>query len=98
MQKKTVPVCLEEKGGCRKRGHRVEDCWEDLDAAKPKIDAAMAKRDKKRGEIDKRKPSAKEARAYIACNKASAAGEAAEESDYSHSCVSMHGSRFEPPF
>ena len=49
-----------------------------------KIDAAMAKRDTKRGEIDKRKPSAKEARAYIAaCNKGSAAGEAAEESDYS---------------
>ena len=57
----------------------------------------MAKRDKKRGEIDKRKPSAKEARAYIAsCTKASAAGEAAKEFDYSRSCVSMHGSRFEP--
>ena len=98
VQKKPVPVCLKEKGGCGKRGHTVEDCWEDLDAAKAKIDAAMAKRDKKRGEIEKRKPSAKEARAYIAaCNKASAAGEAAEESDYSRSCVSLHGSRFEPP-
>src|SRR6056300_1688242 len=56
----------------------------------------MAKRDKKREEIEKRKPSAREARAYTAaCNKASAAGEAAEESDYS--CVSMHGSRFALP-
>ena len=51
MQKKAVPVCLEEKGGCGKRGHTVEDCWEDLDAEKAKIDAAMAKRDKKRGEF-----------------------------------------------
>ena len=76
-------------GGCGKRGHTVEDCWGDLDAAKAKIDLAMAKRDKKREEIEKRKPSAKEARANTAaCNKASAAGEAAEESDYS--CVSMH--------
>jgi len=44
------------------------------------------------GKIEKRKPSAREARAYTAaCAKASAAGEAAEESDYSR--VSMHGSR-----
>jgi hypothetical protein len=98
VQKKTVPVCLKEKGGCGKRGHTVEDCWKDLDAARAKIDAAMAKMDKKWGEIEEHNPSAKEARAYIAaCNKTSAAGEAAEESDYSRSCVSMHGSRFEPP-
>ena len=69
---------------------------EDLDAAKAKIDAAMAKRDKKRGEIEKCKPSAREARACTAaCNNASAAGKAVEESDYSR--VSMHGSRFVLP-
>ena len=98
VHKKAVPVCLKGKGGCGKRGHIVDDCWEDLDAAKAKIDAAMAKRDKKKGEIAKRKPSAREARAYTAaCHKASAAGEAAEESDFSRSRVSIHGSRFEPP-
>jgi len=52
---------------CNKtKGHTVEDCWTDLDTAKAKIDAAMAKRYKKRGEIEKRKPSVEEARAYTA--------------------------------
>ena len=47
VQKKAVPVCVKEKGGCGKRGHTVEDFWEDLDAAKANIDAVMAKRNKK---------------------------------------------------
>lgn len=91
--KKEVPVC----GKCKKRGHETEDCWQDLDAQKEKVDKAIANRDKKMKETAQRKPSTKEARAYVAaCNKASAAAAAAEESDYSWSRVSLHGARFEP--
>jgi hypothetical protein len=43
VQKKGVPVCLKEKGGCGKRIDTVDDCWEDLDTAKAKIDAAVTK-------------------------------------------------------
>ena len=96
--KKPVPVCLKEQGGCGKRGHTVENCWGNLDAQKAKIDAALEKRDKKMKEIASRKPSTKEAKAYVAaCNKASAASAAADDSEYCSACVSLHGSRFEPP-
>ena len=89
--KKEIPVCAK----CKKRGHKEEDCWDGLDDAKAKLDAALAKREKQKEDIARRKPSAKEARAYAAaCNKASAA---AEESDYFWSRVSLHGARFDPP-
>ena len=91
--KKDIPVCAK----CKKRGHKEEDCWEGLDDAKTKLDAAIAKRDKQREDISKRKPSAKEARAYaVACNKASVAA-AAEDSEYSCARVSLHGARFDTP-
>ena len=92
--KKEIPVCA----NCKKRGHKAEDCWDGLDDAKVKLDAAIAKREKQKEDIARRKPSAKEARAYAAaCNKASAATAAAEESDYFWSRVSLHGARFNPP-
>ena len=51
---------------------------------------------RREGKFEKSKTSARKARAYTAaCNKTSAAGEAAEESDSSR--VSMHGSRFVLP-
>ena len=92
--KKEIPVCA----NCKKRGHKAEDCWDGLDDAKVKLDAALAKREKQKEDIARRKPSAKEARAYAAaCNKASAASTAAEDSDYFWSRVSLHGARFDPP-
>ena len=97
VDKKPVPVCLKEKGGCGKKGHSVEDCWGDLDAQKKKLDAALEKRDKKMKEIAQRKPSNKEAKAYAAaCNKASVAA-AADDSEYLSPRVSLHGARFELP-
>ena len=75
----------------------MEDCWDGLDDTKAKLDTVLAKRDKQKEDITKRKPSAKEARAYTAaCNKASAANAFAEDSDYSWSRVSLHGARFNP--
>ena len=40
--KKEIPVCAK----CKKRGHKEEDCWDGLDDAKAKLDAALAKREK----------------------------------------------------
>jgi hypothetical protein len=97
VDKKVIPVCLKEQGGCGKRGHTVDNCWHNLDDQKAKIDAALEKRDKKMKEIAQRKPSTKETKAYVAaCNKASAAAQAADDSEYFAS-VSLHGSRFQPP-
>ena len=53
--KKEIPVCA----NCKKRGHKAEDCWDGLDDAKVKLDAALAKREKQKEDIARRKPSAK---------------------------------------